>query len=552
MKLRRLWLGNFYNLNDVEINFTDWRPDSSFYGNIGLRFFVGLNGSGKSNALEALGLIFSHLAISEDPGFEFDIEYQLLDKVHRFSTRIELLSQELEIDADNIRPISSIGACWLVRGAEEPQWDRIHMRHEWASSATGVLPDKVVGYSTGPTTGLDWALSRSIDRIVQERIGAFSTDYVAPEMDIDETESYTVTLKELRRQEREAYLNNPNTIFLSAADAMAAVLALTVFEGYDVDDYTTMIKLRTHLLDRVDLDPDDPLVSFSLKVSGRWNEMLTAQQRDRFRKMLQLATLRVPIERVPDPNELSEPPPLDFYAVFDIDNIFKTETVKTIDKSLLGFFESLMAWKRQDALQSIHLSVKKNSVEDLLAVQSLSDGEYLFLGRHALLLMLRGLDDCLILLDEPETHYNDQWKVDLVKDICTLLENPSDSSLSANEVIIATHSDLTLTDADPDQVYVFKVNDGNSIVVEHPDISPFAANRGSISQGLAGTDIPIGRLSKEIVEHVLREGDEKSVKRTLSIVGPGFYRFRLRDRLVELERSPDIVKESSDQDWLDE
>ena len=64
MRLRRLWLDNFHNLKDVEIIFDD---SPSMYGSTSIRFFVGLNGSGKSNALEAIGLIFSHLAADTNP-----------------------------------------------------------------------------------------------------------------------------------------------------------------------------------------------------------------------------------------------------------------------------------------------------------------------------------------------------------------------------------------------------------------------------------------------------------------------------------------------------
>jgi predicted ATPase len=37
----------------------------------------------------------------------------------------------------------------------------------------------------------------------------------------------------------------------------------------------------------------------------------------------------------------------------------------------------------------------------------LSDGEQVFLGRMALFYLMQGRDDALILLDEPESHFND-------------------------------------------------------------------------------------------------------------------------------------------------
>jgi hypothetical protein len=133
----------------------------------------------------------------------------------------------------------------------------------------------------------------------------------------------------------------------------------------------------------------------------------------------------------------------------------------------------------------------------------------------------------------------------LVKDISSLLETSSGNSPAAcnNEVIIATHSDLTLTDADPQQVYIFaesevELKDGSKmkrIKVGNPAISPFAASRGDISNELFQTPAAIGTYSKELIENALSQGDKAEIERVLKAVGPGFYRFRLRERLIQLE-----------------
>ena len=167
MRLRRLWLGNYYNLKDVTIEF-DTSP--SLHGSTSIRFFVGLNGSGKSSALEAIGLIFSHLAANAKPGIEFDIEYEMRGQIIRVTNRLE---NDLTLE-----PISPIGAAVLIRPPTEDIWRQEHMRREWASSGDAVLPSRVIGYSTGPTSGLQWALSRSIERLVLNRLGDFENERI--------------------------------------------------------------------------------------------------------------------------------------------------------------------------------------------------------------------------------------------------------------------------------------------------------------------------------------------------------------------------------------
>jgi hypothetical protein len=353
-------------------------------------------------------------------------------------------------------------------------------------------------------------------------------------------------MRALLEAERDDYLDNPDTLFLSADDALCAVLPLLAHEGLEGAELEDYLRRRVVILNRISLDTEEPLPAFSLHVSTDWYERLTVARRDRFRDLLRKATVRIPIDPDPAiPVPEGEPPPRDFYAVFDLDQTFRRETIKGLLPTPLVFFEELLAWKRQGGLKKVRLILRKKNLDSLLPESALSDGEFLFLGRYALLLMLREISESLVLLDEPETHFNDRWKVDLVKDICSLLElNSNDSSMDPrNEVIIATHSDLTLTDADPRQVYVFtehEVHAGGGIAerkisVERPHMSPFAANRGEISRVLFGTEGPIGTYSKEEIEKALAGNSKEEIERLLDTVGPGFYRFRLRDKLVQLE-----------------
>ncbi|WP_262295766.1 AAA family ATPase [Pseudomonas aeruginosa] len=82
--------------------------------------------------------------------------------------------------------------------------------------------------------------------------------------------------------------------------------------------------------------------------------------------------------------------------------------------------------------------------------EELSDGEQMFMGRMALLHLLSGRPDSLLLLDEPETHFNDLWKRDIVSVVDDAL-----ASTSA-DVLIATHAALMLTDALKDELVVLE------------------------------------------------------------------------------------------------
>lgn len=71
MKLKRLWIDGFKNLNDFEIDFTDKE---------GVTILIGNNGSGKSNILEAISEICTVLYNKKISKFNYTLEYIYDDK----------------------------------------------------------------------------------------------------------------------------------------------------------------------------------------------------------------------------------------------------------------------------------------------------------------------------------------------------------------------------------------------------------------------------------------------------------------------------------------
>lgn len=65
MKLERVRIEAFKNLRNFELDF----------GDSSLTVFVGANGTGKSNLLEAITLIFRNVDLNEPHEFAFELEY---------------------------------------------------------------------------------------------------------------------------------------------------------------------------------------------------------------------------------------------------------------------------------------------------------------------------------------------------------------------------------------------------------------------------------------------------------------------------------------------
>jgi hypothetical protein len=225
-------------------------------------------------------------------------------------------------------------------------------------------------------------------------------------------------------------------------------------------------------------------------------------------------------------------------AAFELGEDLDSALQRVADSPLV-LFEHLHAWWRRGALVRCHLVLGKQGLDDRFLDDDLSDGEFLFLGRYALLLLLSGVTDVLVLLDEPETHFNDQWKVDLVHEVSEILSVRQSPDVLAGEVLIATHSDLTLTDADRACVQVLRVieeDDERVLEVRRPSQSPFAADRSDIAADMFDGVAATGSYSRDRIDAAVALTDAAQLRRVVKSTGPGFHRFRLQLRLDELER----------------
>lgn len=153
-----------------------------------------------------------------------------------------------------------------------------------------------------------------------------------------------------------------------------------------------------------------------------------------------------------------------------------------------------------------------------------------------LLFLLRGQDGSLLLLDEPETHFNDVWKREIVEmaDLGLL------DSTEAN-VIIATHTSIALTDAFAAEVTVLDKTD-KGVYARGVSGGLFGTDPGEVTMNLFRADSSIGSRSMELLDRLLKtewKGRESELETILGVLGSSFHRVELRAILKELRESGD-------------
>jgi hypothetical protein len=213
------------------------------------------------------------------------------------------------------------------------------------------------------------------------------------------------------------------------------------------------------------------------------------------------------------------------------------------DESLWTLFSTLREWRNIGLLKDVDLTVQRlqrvqaadgQPDDHIHAYGSLSDGERMLLGRVAFMLLLRQQPNTLLLLDEPETHFNDAWKrqlIDLIDD--GLLKNTS------CQVLVSTHTSLALTDVFSCEITRFVKDCGvtRSLPVVHPT---FGSDPGRLLLHVFGAPDVIGARAAEFLRSKLDPAkwppeDREKLRSLIGEIGSGWPRAKLMDILDQLE-----------------
>jgi len=162
----------------------------------------------------------------------------------------------------------------------------------------------------------------------------------------------------------------------------------------------------------------------------------------------------------------------------------------------------------------------------LLLLREFSDGEHQFLHTMGICLMLKERRS-LLLLDEPETHFNPSWRAKFIKilndsiNAGSINENKNLNIHLLKEILLTSHSPFIISDCMPDKVILFRRGDDGKII-------PKTARELGFNTYGASVDLilqEIFEMSHSISEHALEEIRVLLRKRTVETIIEGAKRF---------------------------
>lgn len=144
----------------------------------------------------------------------------------------------------------------------------------------------------------------------------------------------------------------------------------------------------------------------------------------------------------------------------------------------------------------------KQGVAEPIMLKELSDGEHQLLHSLGLCLLFRETNS-LFLLDEPETHFNPEWRANFISRLrqCLLGQGKF-----AQEMLITTHTPFLISDSKPDKVLVFaKDKASGKVSISHPPYNTLGASINKITMNTFGKRETIGGGAQQVLEQLMAD-----------------------------------------------
>lgn len=432
MRLDSIHIGEFKNLKNLDVDFDEKSPYT---------VLVGENGTGKSNLIEALALIFRNIDLDLGAPFKYELRY--FCRKHHVEIRAEEgASPRVKVRFDGADEFVDVTKKRFMEVDE-------HQRPLYR-------PTFVFGYYSGPSDRLS---------------GLFE----------QHTKQYYTWIIKPAEERRSQPVSNARRRLFYAQTLHGQFALLAFFMNKDIGAEDDRAFLKEHLqIDGLDS------VLFCLKRppwrrSGGdkrfWNA--EGEVRDFLDRLYSAAVIPARMERR-IPIDLGKNPSVECLYLF-LPTAAALEEVCATYSSQYAFFTALESTYISKLLSEVRTRVRMTPAAGGGAVtyRDLSEGEQqllLVLG----LLKFTADDEALFLLDEPDTHLNPSWSTQYLDFLNRFIRGRETC-----HVVMSTHDPLVFSRLAKEQVRIFRRDVTGQVEVEEPLQDP----RGMGVQAILTSDL---------------------------------------------------------------
>lgn len=478
MRLDKLTIGSakdspthqFKNLKNVTIDF-----DQGHWVTV----VIGWNGTGKSNVLEALAIIFRDLiGKKRTPQFAFQLSYRMgVDETIRY----------IYVDADPDREKDP----FIIHCADAEQIGRYKLLHAFDD-----YRQKFDARDAGFPVRLTTFLKGDAEYLPRYVFSYYSGE--SPRMH----EVFRPYLESYDGKLRNGEDPGLKRLFYAMPVHSQFVLLAFLIQQSDV--------VRAFLDDHLGLDPDEGIESVlfvlrqppwkSKAADGDprfWNARGVV--RDFLSRLYDIALAPVEISR-----RVST-------SIWNKETLqFKYLYVKDIDalRRLVGnqspakFFRDLESTYVSELIEEVRIRVRLKKNDGSVTFRELSEGEQQLLTVLGLL-RFTAEDESLFLLDEPDTHLNPRWSVDYISYLKQFIASGTKQE-ETSHILLTTHNPLAVAELDREQVQILRMTkqDGQrQIVACYPEMAPRGMGYAAIvTSDMFGIASSLDQPTQELLE----------------------------------------------------
>lgn len=552
MKLVKLTINEkFRSLSKgFTIDFREDEPDTS-WEEFHPFCFAGLNGSGKSNVLEALANIFYHLECctlnaeyseylkndfnktkSDLPAYE--LEYYIIPKDSKKHTTENYIKVVIRKETDKSPQIKISSQDQVIES------DFVQVN----GNIRSFLPEFVIGYSSGENEilSLPFVKSRLLqfdEYLYHLKENATYELEKKPESSLvymDYHSSQAILLANFLLQDEDALLPIKEQLEIEKMHSFR--LVINNHKLY----YSEENKEISHLLPLVNntIDKLRKCATISYVENHKTNEEKEIIKFEFLDFYFNESTKEVFKKHFENPLKLFKAfQVLSLLNLRILDNKLKKEIYNS--DSLYAMYK-IPAHKEEEHVFHFNL-FKIQKAKDKMLLKAFSDGEHQFLHTMGICLMLQS-KSVLFLLDEPETHFNPEWRSEFISILKDSL-NKSGTNHLMREIIITSHSPFIISDCYPDKVIVFKKNEQPQSAF-NKNFRTYGTSVDLIMEHIFKRNNTIGDLSNsELIEiqieikdlKSLSEEQVKTFKNRVSHLGDSMEKILLFTKLNELKKN---------------
>jgi restriction system-associated AAA family ATPase len=474
MRINSLKFTNFKSIERFEHTF-----NYSFFDTFTPICFVGLNGSGKSNVLEAISEIFAYLDL-------YSLDYKISDNRKKspltfeieYCLKIEGHEQVIGVKANK----NQFPQCTIKNGDQE--------RTLSESEVYLYLPEYIIGYSSGDNELISYSFMKNYTEY---------NDEVYDTAKQEKDEQYKENYKEKIRSPKSLFIDANlgqliflvNEIFLNDETSTIKNIYQRNINIEKIKKFSLTIKIENTLLTKELQEIIDNLILCSSANDGNIKNGLNLSYFliDPTVKMAFQSIFENPIKLFSSLNKLILLNFIKFSS--EQKNLFKSNKPVALPKlSTIAPDNKIFSFQDLDIL----LCTKQT-----IDYEALSDGEHqllLILG----LIQLFDSPNTLFILDEPESHFNPQWRTMFV----SLVEQIS-LNLRQN-LLLSTHSPYIVSACKKENVIKFTRNyETGEIEYKSPMRETFGSTFDQILYELFDMSSKISQYSKQYIYEILEK-----------------------------------------------